>query len=139
MNLSPLLLAVVLGVGALSCQMTTNRESQTASADSETLPTGLKGRAMIASPCPGPEREDQPCPDQPVSAAFEVFDAEGTVVARFQSDAEGHFNVALKPGSYTIVPAPGAPIFNARMQRQSVTVQTDQMTEVTLRFDSGMR
>ena len=94
---------------------------------------------MIASPCPGPVREDQPCPDQPVSAAFEVVDAQDNVVARFQSDTEGRFTVALKPGAYTIVPAPGAPIFNARMQRQPVTVQPEQMTEVTLRFDSGMR
>ena len=139
MNLSPLLIAVVLGVGMISCQMTTNSESRTAGPDSESLTTGLEGRVMIASPCPGPVRENQPCPDQPVSAAFEVLDAQNNVVARFQSDAEGHFKVALKPGVYTIAPNAKAPIFKARMQRRTVTVQAEQMTEVTLRFDSGMR
>ncbi len=139
MNLSHLLIAVVLGVGTISCQMTTNSESRTGSLESESQTTGLEGRTMIASPCPGPVREDQPCPDQPVRAAFEVLDAQNKVVAHFQSDADGHFKVALKPGVYTIVPGPEAPIFNARIQRKTVTVQAQQMTQVTLRFDSGMR
>ena len=52
MNLSPLLIAVVLGVGTTSCQMTTNSESRTGNLESENLTTGLEGRTMIASPCP---------------------------------------------------------------------------------------
>ena len=139
MKPSSLLLALVLGLGTLSCQMTTTSESRTAGTDGESLTTGLEGRTMIAAPCPGPVRDDQPCPDQPVSATFEVLDAQNKIIARFQSDAEGHFSVALKPGVYTIVPAADAPLFNPRMQHQTVTVQTGKMTEVTLRFDSGMR
>ena len=139
MNLSPLLLAVVLGAGMLSCQMTTTSENRTAGPDSETLTTGLEGRVMMASPCPGPVREDQPCPDQPFSAAFDVLNAENKVVARFQSDAEGRFQIKLKPGTYTVRPDTGAPLFNAPSQVQAVTVQAEGITEVTLRFDSGMR
>ena len=139
MNLSPLLIALVLGLGTLSCQMTTTSESRAAGTDGENPTTGLEGQTMIAAPCPGPVRDDQPCPDQPVSATFEVLDAQNEVIARFQSDAEGHFSVALKPGVYTIVPAADAPLFNPRMQRQTVTVETGKMTEMTLRFDSGMR
>ena len=144
MNPSSLLTAVVLGLGLIACQMTTPNENRTAGVESRTVgvesdTTGLEGRAMIVAPCPGPAREDQPCPDKPVSASFDVLDAENKVVARFQSDAEGYFKVALQPGVYTIAPDLDAPLFNPRMQRRQVTVQTGKMTEMTLRFDSGMR
>ena len=138
---SQLLIAVVLSAGLLACQMTTNVESQSAptGANSESPTTGLKGRTMIAAPCPGPVRDDLPCPDQPFSASFEVLDSRNKVVARFQSDAEGRFQIALPPGTYTLLPDANAPIFNPRNQPQKVTVQTTAMTDVTLRFDSGMR
>ena len=135
------LIAIVLSTGLLACQMTTNTESQSApiGAEGESPTTGLKGRMMIAAPCPGPALDDKPCPDQPLSASFEVLDSQNTVVARFQSDAEGRFQVALPPGTYTLLPAAGAPLFNPRSQPQNVTVQTEAMTDITLRFDSGMR
>ena len=138
-----LLIAVVLGAGLVACQMTSPPENQTAATgakgESPTTQTGLKGHMMIAAPCPGPTLDDKPCPDQPLRASFEVLDSKNKVVARFQSDAEGRFEIALPPGTYTLIPEAGAPLFNPRSQPQRVTVQTDAMTDVTLRFDSGMR
>ena len=135
-----LLIAVVLGAGLAACQMTTNTESRSATApEGESPPTGLKGRTMIAAPCPGPAIDDKPCPDQPLSASFEVLDGNNKVIARFQSDAEGRFEIALPPGTYTIIPDAAAPLFNPRNQPQQVTVQTKTMTDITLRFDSGIR
>ena len=132
-------IAVVLGAGLLSCQMTTNNESRAAGAEDVSPTTGLEGRTMIAAPCPGPVVDDKPCPDRPLSASFEVLDSQNKVVARFQSDAEGRFRIALQPGPYSIIPDATAPLFNPRSQVKQVTVKTDAMTEITLRFDSGMR
>ena len=132
----PLVIAVLLSLSTLACQMTTTNESRSTNLDSTS--TGLSGYTLIAAPCPGP-LTDEPCPDQPLRASFEVLDAQNKVVARFESDDEGRFQLALPPGSYTIVPEASAPLFNARNQYRPVTVQGQTITEVTLRFDSGMR
>ena len=100
--------------------------------------TGLEGRVVAGPQCPV-LRDDQPCPDKPFSALFEVFGARDRRVAQFQSNADGHFRVALDPGTYTIVPEASAPLINPRSQRHDATVHTGGMTQVTLVFDTGIR
>ena len=126
------LIVAVLGMGILACQW-----NVTGSEDS-VLTTGLEGRVLKGPMCPV-VRNDQPCPDQPFSAWFDVFDDQEQRVTRFQSDEEGFFEVALRPGTYTIVPDESAPILQPHIQRQTVTVQPDQITSVTLTFDTGIR
>ena len=124
------LLIGVLGIGGLGCQLNLT--------ESEPSVTGLEGRVLRGPMCPGPQTV-QGCPDQPFSAWFDVFDDQEKLVTRFQTDEDGLFEVALRPGVYTLVPDESAPILQPHLQRQTVTVQPDGMTTLTLTFDTGIR
>lgn len=63
--------------------------------------TGLQGMVTYG-PIQPVCREDEPC-DAPLRARFDVEQA-GRVVARFESDANGRFEVRLLPGSYVVIP-----------------------------------
>jgi hypothetical protein len=65
--------------------------------------SGIEGNVTIGPMCPV-ERIDSPCPDQPYAATIVIKDASGKEVARAHSAGDGRFRVALKPGSYTLVP-----------------------------------
>lgn len=125
-----ILLIGVLGIGELACQGISTEGDPSA--------TGLEGRVLKGPMCPGPQTP-QGCPDQPFSAWFEVFDDQQKLVTRFQTNQDGHFEIALSPGVYTLVPDEAAPIIRPHTQPQIVTVQPDGMTTVLLNFDTGIR
>jgi hypothetical protein len=68
-----------------------------------------------------------------------VLDSENNIVARFESDENGNFEVALAPGEYTVVPGPSAPILFPEQQTKAVTVPEDGFADVFLEFDTGIR
>jgi len=123
-----LLTLTLLGTAAIACQAIT---------DSTSPITGLEGRVLAGPQCPVVQI-DQPCPDKPFRATFDVFDSRERPITRFESDADGFFEVALQPGTYTIIPDE-APLLNARSQQHTVAVQPDSVTHVTLYFDTGIR
>ena len=98
-------------------------------------PTGLEG-TVLRGPTRPVCRVDNPC-TAPFSATFEVWQGE-RVVARFQSDSEGHFLIHLAPGTYTVAPDASAGIL-ARSQVHEVTVGPDGLTHVEWEFDTGIR
>jgi len=100
--------------------------------------TGIRGQVLMGPVTPGPQREGEP-DEAPFSALFHVLDDEDVEVARFESDEDGRFEVALAPADYTIVPDTSAPIMNPTRQRHEVTVPQEDYAEVTLRFDTGLR
>lgn len=99
--------------------------------------TGLRGTVLWGPVCPGPTRVGH-SDEAPFSATFIVLAAEREV-ARFRSDKNGHFEVALPAGDYVIVPENSTPIPAPQSQAKSVNVPEDSFAEVTLRFDTGMR
>ncbi len=129
---SLLLYALLLGMGGLACHL------DIIGSDRSAMTTGLEGRVLKGPMCPGPQPE-QGCPDQPFSAWFNVFDDQEKLVTRFQSNEDGFFEVTLLPGTYTLVPDESAPILRPHIQKRTVTVQPDQITSVTLTFDTGIR
>jgi hypothetical protein len=95
--------------------------------------TGLEGtvrRGPIQPVC----REGEPC-DAPLQAGFTLQQSD-SVVARFASDATGHFLVYVAPGIYMVVP--DEPI-GLGQQTQEVTVGADSLTHLELTFDTGIR
>ncbi len=106
--------------------------------DSNLNESGIEGTVLRGPMCPV-AREDDPCPDQPFSALFHVFDSQESEVTTFQSDAEGHFRVPLSPGEYTIIPDGSAPIIHPTSQKKEVTVNRNEYTKVQLVFDTGIR
>jgi len=99
--------------------------------------TGVRGTVLWGPVCPGPTRVGH-SDEAPFSATFIVLAAEREV-ARFRSDKNGHFEVALPAGDYVIVPENSTPIPAPQSQAKSVNVPEDSFAEVTLRFDTGMR
>ncbi len=97
--------------------------------------TGLEGvvrRGPITPVC----QVNVPC-DAPFSAAFLVWQGL-RIAARFTSDTAGNYVVYLSPGSYTIVPDSGAPIF-PKGQTRPATVGPVGITHLDLEFDTGIR
>jgi hypothetical protein len=80
---------------------------------------------------------DVPC-EEPFSAGFTVRLGSRRVTT-FRSDSQGRFAVPLAPGTYTIVPAPDAPLLSPSQQAKLVTVGPDSVTVVQLDFDTGIR
>jgi hypothetical protein len=101
--------------------------------------SGIMGQVFRGPICPGPVIVDDPCPDQPFSAQFHVFDSQEKHVASFLTDEQGRFSVLLTPGMYTIVPDESTPIMHPTSQGREVSVQDEQFSEVTLIFDTGIR
>ena len=100
--------------------------------------TGIAGVTTIDGGCPV-IRAEPPCPDRPVTARLSVLGANGAVVTTVDSDKNGHFTVALPPGSYVLRPQTIAGAPPHAPQGATVTVKPGQYTIVTLRFDSGIR
>ena len=98
--------------------------------------SGIEGQIAVSPSRPGPIRKDEPSvapvPDTPF-----IVKAGDAVVARFTTDAEGRFAVALQPGHYIVV-RDGAPAKIGRW-RFEADVVAGQMTKVNWTADSGMR
>jgi hypothetical protein len=100
--------------------------------------TGIRGQVIRGPINPGPDIEGV-INEEPFSASFSVLDSENNIVARFESDENGNFEVALAPGEYTVVPGPSAPILFPEQQTKAVTVPEDGFADVFLEFDTGIR
>jgi hypothetical protein len=79
---------------------------------------------------------------QPLPAAIITVQPAGggPELARQQADAMGQFQIALDPGTYLIVPLPpqpGQPL--PRGMSQEVTIGPDQVVDVTVNYDTGIR
>ena len=97
--------------------------------------TGLVGtvtRGPITPVC----RVGVPC-DAPFAASFTVT-RQTLVVAHFQSDSAGHYEVLLAPGAYTVTPDSGSPVF-PKGQAKVATVGPVGLTRLDLQFDTGIR
>lgn len=129
------LFALALGCGAGAAPADLEPGGGPAPTDAGSASTGLEGTAH-RSPTRPVCQLDEPC-SAPFSASFEVQQGE-RVVARFQSDAEGHFLVPLAPGTYRVVPDASAPLL-ARSQAHEVTVGPSGLTHVDWDFDTGIR
>ena len=101
------------------------------------LDSGLEGLVTVGPQCPV-VREGESCPDLPFAATLELRQA-GELVLRFNSDAQGKFRVAVRPGSYSLEPqSPGGRALPAAGP-QPVTVLEGQFSSVAVVYDSGIR
>ena len=96
----------------------------------------MRGAAFVGPNCPV-QREDEPCPDQPWQGVVVAKTLSGAEVARTESDADGRFEIMLPPGDYELVAAPDG--FLPAPISLYVTVLPDQVLEVVLMLDSGIR
>jgi hypothetical protein len=125
----------LLAAIALSCRSGTAPDGVQQPGGGVVSSTGLEG-TMLRGPTRPVCQVDHPC-TAPFKSGFEVLRG-GQVVARFQSDSEGHFLVHLPPGTYTVSPDESAPVL-ARADGHEVTVGPSGLTQVDLEFDTGIR
>src|SRR4051794_9942703 len=101
--------------------------------------SGVEGRTMVDSGCPI-LRPEPPCRALPLPARVEITSSTATKpVATVESNEDGHFRVALAPGTYTLTATnlTQAPV--PRASSKQATVQRGQFVDVTIVFDSGIR
>ncbi|MBW4574795.1 MAG: carboxypeptidase-like regulatory domain-containing protein [Aphanothece sp. CMT-3BRIN-NPC111] len=98
--------------------------------------SGIEGQVFIGPVCPVVQAGIN-CADRPYQAAIAVLDEKGQIVTSLQTDAEGHFQVQLQPGRYTLRPeSPGVLPYAAE---QTIIVSDSQFTPVNITYDSGIR
>jgi hypothetical protein len=101
--------------------------------------SGVKGQALIGPTCPV-MRVENPCPDRPYQTSLIVLSLDGQEVTRFETDAEGKFQIPLSPGEYILhADQPrGRPVipFAADIL---FTVLPGEFAIVNITFDSGIR
>lgn len=109
-------------------------------APAEAMPlSGIEGLVTIGPQCPVLE-EGVPCPDRPYQAEIMVLDeSSGRVVATFTSDTDGGFRVDLPPGRYVLDPGEPLLVDEPRAEKMTISVEAGRYTQVTMRFDSGVR
>ncbi|MGI8586649.1 MAG: carboxypeptidase-like regulatory domain-containing protein [Chloroflexia bacterium] len=106
----------------------------------ETTPgiaTGLVVDVTIGPVCPGPDTGDPACADKPYQAMISVLTTARVSVAHFQTDALGHYELTLAPGTYIVVPV--SPARYPHASEQTVTVTAGRVTHLAIGYDSGIR
>ena len=99
-------------------------------------PSGIEGVIMVSPSRPGPIRKDSPSA-APAGNLHFVVKKEDARVASFTTDAEGHFQISLPPGHYTVLREdPGARIGHWQFE---VDVVAGSIAKVNWTGDSGMR
>lgn len=85
-------------------------------------------------------RADSPCPDRPYTAKITLTRrGQSDAVAATVSDADGRFSIGVPPGDYTLRPANLAGSVLPQASPLDVTVPSGGSTQVTVRFDTGIR
>ncbi len=98
--------------------------------------TGISGIVLVGPQCPV-VRQGEECPDQPLQADIDVYDASGTFVVRVRSDEYGEFFVEAPAGDYRLEPrSPG--VFPTSSPIDA-TVIDGFTTRVIVQYDSGIR
>jgi hypothetical protein len=101
--------------------------------------TGIEGQVSAGPVCPAVQ-QDQTCPDEPFAAEIVVKDSRrGNDLLTVSSGEDGRFRINLAPGEYTLLPVspnPGAPPF---AESQLVKVEVGRYTQVTIKYDTGIR
>ena len=100
--------------------------------------SGISGRTVVDVGCPAlPVAET--CAERPLPARISAVDAQGQKAGETTSNEHGEFSLDLEPGDYqlTATNLSGSPLPSALPV--TVTVRPDNVTTVTVRFDSGVR
>jgi len=98
--------------------------------------SGVTGRVFI-SVCPV-VRLGENC-DRPYPTGINIITDDGQFVTEIVTDAEGRFEVFLKPGDYVLVPKGAGEATFPHVDELAVHVEKKQFTAVTIVYDSGIR
>lgn len=99
------------------------------------------GTVLLGPTCPVlRDPPDQACADRPFETELQLTSLDGSrVVLQFQSNADGIFSVATAPGEYRVRHANTGLPFPHCNTSEKIAVTTDQISEVSVLCDTGIR
>lgn len=100
--------------------------------------SGVKGTILIGPTCPVeqfPPKDE--CKDKPFQADVIIKNSSGLKVGEFVSKIDGTFEVPLSPGTYVLEPQSSNVL--PRGETQTVIVEQNKFTQITINYDSGIR
>jgi hypothetical protein len=98
--------------------------------------SGIRGQALAGPQCPV-EVQGSPCPNLPYEGTVIATDVESGEEFTAETDSEGRFALSLEPGTYEVsIVSETSPPF---AKPQTVTVEPDSFTEITVSVDTGIR
>ena len=98
--------------------------------------SGIRGQALAGPQCPV-EIQGSPCPPVPYEGTVVATDVESGAEYTVDTDADGRFELPLEPGTYEVsIVSETSPPF---AKPQTVTVEPDSFTEITVSVDTGIR
>ena len=98
--------------------------------------SGIRGQAFSGPQCPV-EVEGSPCPDLPYEGTVIATDTQSGDEFTVETDAQGHFDLPLDPGTYEVsIVSESPPPF---AKPQTVTVDPGSFTEIVVSVDTGIR
>jgi len=98
--------------------------------------SGIRGQALAGPQCPV-EIQGSPCPPVPYEGIVVATDIESDAEFRVDTDADGHFELRLEPGTYEVsIVSDSSPPF---AKPQTVTVESGAFAEITVSVDTGIR
>lgn len=112
-----------------------NPMAKACSPQSEPEGSGIEGQVFIG-PISPVARIGEP-QERPYQANITVLNRTGQIVTQVQTDAEGHFQVTLEPGTYIL--RPESPRLLPHSKEQTIIVTSKQLTPVRINYDSGLR
>jgi hypothetical protein len=101
--------------------------------------SGVRGVVVVDAGCP-PTAGERACPTGPLAARLRfVAEGGGPPAREVVSGPDGTFSVVLPPGRYDVLPDNEAGALYPRADPATVEVHEGRFTELTIRFDSGVR
>ena len=98
--------------------------------------SGVRGRAISGPQCPV-EMAESPCPDLPWEGTVVATATDSRETFTASTDADGHFEIPLSPGTYEVtIDAASTP---PTAEPQTVTVVEGSFTEIEVFVDTGIR
>lgn len=104
----------------------------------ETLTSGIEVQVFVGPMCPVVQ-EGVECPDQPYQATLTVLNTNRKEVLHFETDEDGRYIVNLAPGDYILRPESPQDMPLPYASEQNFTVLPDEITQLIVVYDSGIR
>lgn len=120
---------LILALALAACSSSINDSS---------LTSGIRVRVFVGPMCPVVQSGTE-CPDQPYQATLTVLDSSRRELKKFETDQNGIYSLKLPPGRYILRPEPPEGMPMPFASEQTFEVRSDQITELVVNYDSGIR
>jgi hypothetical protein len=100
--------------------------------------SGVEGQVLLGPVSPT-STDESSSSEKPYKASLNILNTEREEITSIDTDKDGRFRLNLKPGEYIISPKAPNPPNPPYPEEQKVIVKEGEYTNVTIRFDSGIR